>query len=100
MTLLWPSMYSSRHTTHSVCFPAYLFFFGGVAGFSLEGDAFVAGFPGGEDAASSMTDVVLDLGRDRDIIDCGLLWRSGVSGEAAVGDTTCADDELEEADIV
>ena len=103
ITLLWPSSYSSKHTTHSICFPAY-FFFGAeerdfLARWLGEGLG-IASSPADILSVSSIPEVVRERGLGWDNAGWWLVSRSGDAGEEAFGETKRDDVDVEEQDIV
>lgn len=106
MTLLTPSTYSSRQTTHSTCLPMYFLHSAEKppAPFSCSFRALedpdgvgTAALGARKFSLSSTPVVVLERGRGRDALCC--CCRSGVVGVALAGDGSRGDELVEEATV-
>jgi hypothetical protein len=85
ITRLWPSTYSSKHTTHSICRPLYFF---GRSRFRspLASDTLAVALSREDDTSSASIEVVRDRGRFRLSIVREFVRKSGDVGDDASGE--------------
>ena len=99
MTRLWPSTYSSRHTTHSTCLALYVLRFLGASGTSLRGaEALALAFSKDAETASETPDVVADRCLVRPETERGLCCSRGVVGDEEWGEVKRVEDAVDDAE--